>query len=188
MKQLIIASNNPGKIREFKQLLSPLGYEAMSQSEAGICISVEETGNTFEENARLKAVAIFKMTGNPTISDDSGLAVDFLSGEPGVYSADYDTAWLLEKLDGVPIEKRSARFVCCICYMDRHGEVMVTGECEGHIGFECRGSNGFGYDPVFMIGDKSFSELTGDEKNTISHRGKALRELTAELKALGALR
>jgi XTP/dITP diphosphohydrolase len=179
--KLIIASNNQGKIREFKQLLLPLGYEVISQVEAGICLQTEETGNTFEENARLKAQAIFEITGLAVIADDSGLCVDAIAGEPGVYSANYDIPWLLERLNSVAENRRNARFVCCICYIDKNGEKLIFGECEGRIGFECRGENGFGYDPVFLYGDKTFAQLTDDEKNEISHRGKALRELVKRL-------
>jgi XTP/dITP diphosphohydrolase len=180
--KLIIASNNKGKIREFKQLLEPLGYEVMSQSEAGICLEVEETGKTFEENARLKAQATFEMSKTPVIADDSGLCVDSLGGEPGVYTANYNIAWLLEKMKDIPKDKRAAKFVCCLCMIDEHGEKIICGECEGYIGFKERGDKGFGYDPVFMVGDKSFAEISDTEKNKISHRGKALRKLVEKLK------
>lgn len=184
MNKIIIASNNAGKIREFKQLLQPLGYEVISQSEAGVCVEVEETGNTFEENARLKAAAIYERTHIPVIADDSGLVVDALGGEPGVFSARYAPEGqrkkkILEKLKGVANteKERSAKFVCCICYIDKDGEKTVKGECRGYIGYECRGENGFGYDPIFMIWDKSFAELSDTEKNAVSHRGIALRKL-----------
>ncbi|MCL1832280.1 MAG: RdgB/HAM1 family non-canonical purine NTP pyrophosphatase [Oscillospiraceae bacterium] len=186
-KKIIIASNNSGKVREFKQLLEPLGYDVLSQSEAGVCISVDETGDTFEENARLKAAAIVEWCDNAgitaaVISDDSGLCVDAISGRPGVYSADYDVPWLITELKNVAERKsRTARFVCCICYHDSNGEVMVRGECEGWIGFEERGTGGFGYDPVFMIGERSFAEYTAEEKNAVSHRGIALRKLVERL-------
>jgi len=189
MKRLIIASNNAGKVREFKALLEPLGYDVVSQSEAGICLSVDETGDTFEANARLKAEAILRMAGHPpsppnfaVLADDSGLCVDALGGEPGVYSANYDVPWLLEKMSDVPADKRSAKFVCCICYLDEHGEKLVIGQCEGQIAFEPSGEGGFGYDPVFVHENKSFAELSADEKNAISHRGIALRKLVEELK------
>ncbi|MCL2071284.1 MAG: RdgB/HAM1 family non-canonical purine NTP pyrophosphatase [Oscillospiraceae bacterium] len=189
--KLIIASNNSGKIREFKQLLEPLGYEVLSQSEAGICIDVEETGNTFEENARLKAEAVYKLSGFSVIADDSGLEVDYLGGEPGIYSARYAPEGgrkkkILEKLEGVPVAQRAARFVCCICYIDGENPIpeTVTGVCGGYIGFEERGDNGFGYDPIFMIGDKSFAELSDFEKNAVSHRGAALRKLAEMLGAV----
>ncbi|MCL1789508.1 MAG: RdgB/HAM1 family non-canonical purine NTP pyrophosphatase [Oscillospiraceae bacterium] len=185
--KLIIASNNQGKIREFKQILQPLGYEVMSQSEAGIKLEVEETGRTFEENAALKAKAIFDIAGIPVIADDSGLEVDFLDGEPGVYSARYAPKGqrkkkILEKLKGVPFENRTARFVCCICFMDAQLSKKVRGTCDGVIGFEERGEGGFGYDSIFMVGEKSFAEITDDEKNEISHRGIALRKLAEVLK------
>lgn len=185
--KLITASNNKGKINEYKRLLSSLGYEVISQSEAGINIEVEETGATFEENARLKAKAAYALCNSPVIADDSGLEVDFLGGEPGVYSARYAPAGqrrakVLEKLAGVPEEKRTARFVCSICYIDGEREVMVRGECEGFIGFENRGNNGFGYDSIFMRDGKSFAELTDDEKNSASHRGAALKKLAEALR------
>jgi XTP/dITP diphosphohydrolase len=181
--KLIIASNNEGKIREFKQLLSPLGYEVMSQSEAGINISVEETGTTFEENARLKASAIFDMCKIPVIADDSGLEVDCLGGRPGVDTAHYDIPWLLNEVGDTPKSDRVARFVCCLCYIDALCTRKVRGECEGWIGFNCAGENGFGYDPIFRIGERSFAELSDSEKNLLSHRGKALRKLAEELQA-----
>jgi XTP/dITP diphosphohydrolase len=183
MKKLIIASNNQGKVREFKQLLQPLGYEVVSQSEAGISLTVEETGKTFNENARLKAKAIFEMTQIPVIADDSGLEVDHLGGEPGVDTAHYDIDWLLGKLEGVPSQDRTARFVCCICYIDSMYMRNVRGECEGFIGFERKGKNGFGYDPIFYIGKKSFAEISDEKKNKISHRGKALQKLAEELQS-----
>ena len=193
--KIIIASNNAGKVKEYKQLLAPLGYNAVSQSEAGISLEVDETGATFEENARLKSRAIFKISGIPVIADDSGLEVDFLNGEPGVFSARYAPVGqrrsvVLKKLNNVPKERRTARFVCCICYMDEHGEKLVRGECEGFIGFENRGENGFGYDSIFMVESRgelhspvarSFAELSDFEKNKISHRGKALQKLVKEL-------
>jgi XTP/dITP diphosphohydrolase len=190
MKKLIIASNNAGKVREFKALLKPLGYDVVSQSEAGINLSVAETGDTFEANARLKAVAIFEMGGQPpcpanfaVLSDDSGLCVDALGGKPGVYSADYNTVWLLESMMDVPANERTARFVCCIHYLDEQREIVVRGECEGRIGVEERGAGGFGYDSVFIPTgyERTFAELTADEKNAVSHRGIALRKLASEL-------
>jgi XTP/dITP diphosphohydrolase len=209
--KLIIASNNQGKVGEFKQLLEPLGYEVLSQSEAGIDIVVQETGKTFEENARLKAKAVYDLVGQDdpgvpsksfaVISDDSGLEVDALGGAPGVDTAHFDIPWLLEKMQNVEKSDRTARFVCCICYIDGLYMRKVRGECDGWIGFEQRGENGFGYDPIFMVGakqagfpcraevalatrvkNKSFAQLPDDEKNAISHRGKALRKLVEELK------
>ena len=190
--KVILASNNKHKLEEIKKILSPLGYELISQSEAGISIDVEETGTTFEENAALKARAIYKIAGEPVISDDSGLEVDFLGGAPGVFShryagenaTDADRCQkLLKELDGVSEDKRTARFVCVICYIDKDGkECMVRGTCECHIGYEPLGENGFGYDPVFMYDGKSFAQLTGEEKNSVSHRSDALKKFSEILK------
>lgn len=177
----VLASNNKNKLREFREILEPLGWEVISQSEAGVDTEAEENGATFEENAYIKAKAAYEVTGLPVIADDSGLCVDALGGEPGVYSARYAEvgkrrAKVLEKLAGVPDEKRTAQFVCALCFIDENGEKHIfRGECEGRIGYENRGTNGFGYDPIFMVGDKSFAELSPDEKNAVSHRGNALR-------------
>lgn len=188
--KLIIASNNAGKIREYKQLLAPLGYEAVSQSEAGINLEVEETGATFAENSALKARAIRKIAGGAVLADDSGLVVDALGGEPGVYSARYGglktdserTALILQKLEGVAEENRTAHFVCTIHFIKENGEeISVEGRVSGKIGFEPVGENGFGYDPIFMYGGRSFAQLDNDEKNAASHRGNALRLLVEEL-------
>lgn len=186
--KLILATNNQNKLREFREVLEPLGYEVLSQSEAGVSADPEENGKTFRENAYIKAKAVYDLCGEPVIADDSGLEVDALNGEPGVYSARYAEPGhriekLLKNLEGVPDEKRTARFRCCICYLDKEGDAFFAeGTCEGKIGYEKRGSNGFGYDPVFMVGDKSMAEMTADEKNAISHRGNAIRAL-AELLA-----
>ena len=197
--KVVIATNNAGKVREFKQLLAPLGYDAVSQSEAGIDLDVEETGDTFEANARLKAAAVYELVKDrdvAVIADDSGLVVDFLNGEPGVRSARYaDTdkermAKILVKLDGVPAAQRTARFVCCICFTDKNGTTCYNGTCEGYIGCDMSGSNGFGYDPIFVVGEwgaKTMAELTDDEKNAVSHRGNALRLLVADLAAREAV-
>lgn len=191
-KKVILASNNKNKLREIKEILTPLGYEVVSQSEAGINIEVEETGRTFQENAQLKAKAIFDQTHTAVIADDSGLEVEYLNGAPGVYSHRYagENATdadrynkLLNELKDVPDEKRGAAFVCVICYIDENGnEQFARGECGGKIGYEPKGENGFGYDPVFMCGDKSFAEISADEKNKISHRAKALEKLCSILK------
>lgn len=191
-KKVILASNNKNKLREIKEILTPLGYEVVSQSEAGINIEVEETGRTFQENAQLKAKAIFDQTHTAVIADDSGLEVEYLNGAPGVYSHRYagENATdadrynkLLNELKDVPDEKRGAAFVCVICYIDENGnEQFARGECRGKIGYEPKGENGFGYDPVFMCGDKSFAEISADEKNKISHRAKALEKLCSILK------
>lgn len=189
--KLIIASNNKGKIKEFKALLEPLGYEVLSQSEAGVNIEVEETGKTFAENSALKAKAIFDVTENcAVLADDSGLMVDALNGEPGVYSARYGgldsddkrTAFLLKNMSNVADEKRTARFVCHIHLIKADGSTIdVEGKCEGKIGYEPKGENGFGYDPVFMYGDKSFAQVSADVKNSVSHRANALKLLIEQL-------
>ena len=190
--KIILASNNKNKIFELKQILSPLGYEIISQSEAGVNIEVEESGTTFEENSMIKAKAIYEISKMPVIADDSGLEVDYLGKAPGVYSHRYagENATdkdrckkILKELDGVSDEKRTARFVCVISYIDSNGNASVMrGECEGFIGKEMKGDNGFGYDPIFMIGDRSFAEISSEEKNTISHRANALKKLTEKLK------
>lgn len=190
--KIILASNNKNKIVELKQILFPLGYEIISQSEAGVNIEVEESGTTFEENSMTKAKAIYEISKMPVIADDSGLEVDYLGKAPGVYSHRYagENATdkdrckkILNELDGVSDEKRTARFVCVISYIDSNGNASVMrGECEGFIGKEMKGDNGFGYDPIFMIGDRSFAEISSEEKNTISHRANALKKLTEKLK------
>ena len=186
--KVILASNNRHKLEEIKKILSPLGYEVVSQSEAGCDIDVEETGTTFEENAALKARAVYERTKTAVISDDSGLEVDFLNGAPGVYSHRYAgenatdadrCAKLLSELEGVKESERTARFVCVLCFIDENGkELVIRGTCEGIIGTERRGENGFGYDPVFMYGDRSFAELSPEEKNSVSHRADALRKFS----------
>lgn len=186
--KIILASNNKSKLREFRELVEGMDIELISQREAGCDFEVDETGETFEENAFLKADAVTKATGCIAIADDSGLVVDALGGEPGVYSARYGLGheasdedrnrYLLNKL-GDDTTERSARFVCCICCTMPDGTVLQTrGECEGEILHAPRGENGFGYDPLFLpVGyDKSTAEMSPDEKNAISHRGRALRE------------
>ena len=184
--KLILASNNKNKLREFRQIVKDLPIELISQKEAGCDFEVEETGTTFEENAFLKASAVTNATGCAAVADDSGLCVDALNGEPGIYSARYglgheasDTEryqYLLKKLEG--IENRSARFVCCICCTFPDGRVLTSrGECEGEILLRPEGDGGFGYDPVFhpLCTEKGMAQLTPEEKNAISHRGNALR-------------
>ena len=189
--KLVIASNNKGKIREYRELLEPLGYEVMSQSEAGLTLEVEETGTTFAENSALKARAAYEILGSAVLADDSGLMVDALDGAPGVYSARYgelDTdeercAYLLKNLENVPDDKRGARFVCTIHFIDTDGsEIAVEGKVCGSINREPVGENGFGYDPVFMYEGRSFAEMPAEEKNAVSHRGDALKKLVNELK------
>jgi len=185
-KEIIAATNNKGKLTELKKILEARGFNVLSLEEAGITANPEETGTTFEENARIKAREIYKIAKKAVISDDSGLEVDSLNGEPGVYSANYNIKWLLEKLSNVPKKERMARFVCCICYIDESGnEKFFSETCEGKIGFEEKGQNGFGYDPVFEIRENvTMAMLTDDEKNAISHRGKALEKFTKELERI----
>lgn len=189
--KIVLASNNQNKLRETKEILEPKGFEVLSLRDCGVDVEVEETGTTFEENATLKARAVYETVKLPCIADDSGLEVSYLNREPGVYSHryagegadDHDRCNLiLSKLENVPIELRQARFVCAICYVDADGEAKtVRGTCEGYIGYEERGTNGFGYDPIFMYGGKSFAELSAEEKNAVSHRSNALKRLVAIL-------
>ena len=192
MNRIVIASNNAGKLREIRDILQPLGFTVVSQQEAGISIEVEENGETFAENAALKARAVYEALHCPVIADDSGLLVDALDGAPGVHShrfagegaTDADrNAKLLELLDGVPAEKRTARFECVLCYVDAAGEThFFSGTCEGRIGTTPAGENGFGYDPLFCVGDRTMAQMTEEEKNQVSHRGKALQLMKEELK------
>lgn len=192
----ILASNNKNKLAELRRILLPLGLNVISAKEATAGeLEVEETGETFEENARLKALAFVEETGLAAIGDDSGLVVDALDGAPGIYSARYAgegasndarIAKLLDNLQGVPEEKRTAKFVSAICCVFPDGrEVTVRGECHGRIGFAPMGENGFGYDPLFISeSGKTFAQLTSAEKDKISHRGNALRKLRAALKEI----
>ena len=191
--KFIIATHNQKKLSELRRILSPLGIEAMTADEAGVSFDdVEETGATFEENAAIKARALFDGNGFGTIADDSGLCVDALDDAPGVYSARYsgehgndadNIALLLKNMADIPENERTARFVCSICCIMPDGEeFIVRGECEGKIGYECVGDGGFGYDPVFMLPDgRSMAQLTKEEKDAISHRGSALRLLAEKL-------
>ena len=185
---IIIASNNQGKIREFKKMLEPMGYTVLSQSEAGIDLEVEETGTTFKENATLKAEAIYNLKHTSVLADDSGLEVEFLNMEPGIYSARYmgldsDEAkrkCILEKMQGVEESKRTARFVCCICYIDENGnKKYAEGYWNGKIAQEEKGNNGFGYDPIFIPDGENVTsaEMTPEDKNSKSHRALALKKL-----------
>lgn len=192
----ILASNNENKLAELRRILLPLGLNVISAKEATAGeLEVEETGETFEENARLKAMAFMEETGLAAIGDDSGLMVDALDGAPGIYSARYAgegasndarIAKLLDNLKGVPEEKRAAKVVSAICCVFPDGrEVTVRGECHGRIGFAPVGENGFGYDPVFISeSGKTFAQLTSAEKDKISHRGNALRKLRAALEEI----
>ncbi|HAN44019.1 MAG TPA: non-canonical purine NTP pyrophosphatase, RdgB/HAM1 family [Ruminococcaceae bacterium] len=185
--QLVAATNNQGKLKEMQRILKPLNITVLSLKDVNIDIDIDENGKNFAENARIKAEAIFRLTGKPTIADDSGLCVDALGGEPGVYTARYsgenatddsNISKLLNKLEGVPKGKRTARFVCALCFIIDESTILeCEGVCDGEIGWQKLGENGFGYDPVFMMGNKSFSQLSADEKDAVSHRGKALKEM-----------
>ena len=184
--KLVLASKNQHKLKEMQTILGQLGLEVVLESQVGVDVDVDETGVTFMENALLKAKAVCEASGMAAIADDSGLVVDALNGEPGVYSARYGgkgsdaerTAYLLENMVNVPQEQRTARFVSAIaCALPDGRTVTAEGTCEGTITFETRGDNGFGYDPVFYVPSigKTFAEADGAEKNAISHRGNALQ-------------
>lgn len=190
--KILIATHNKNKLREMKRILEPMGYEVVTDTDLDIALSeVEENGETFLDNARLKAVSGCKESGLPCVADDSGLCVDYLCGEPGVFSARYsgvhgddegNNKKLLDKLQDVPEEKRTAHFACAICLSFPDGsEITAEGRCEGKIGFEKKGNNGFGYDPLFMVGDKSLAQMTSEEKDAISHRGNALKQLKSRM-------
>lgn len=189
MSKLVMATNNVNKLREAKEILSPLGIEVLSLADIDIDCDPDENGATFAENAEIKAEAVYNAIADKygknmaVFADDSGLCVDALGGRPGVHSARYapkgqECARLLDELTGVPDEKRTARFVCSIVFLDETGQTYeVKGTCEGMIGHEERGTNGFGYDPVFVVGNKTMAEMTSDEKNAVSHRGAAMNRL-----------
>lgn len=192
-KVFVIATGNPKKLAELERILAPLGIRAASPASLGVTLDeVEETGVAFEENAYLKAAAACRQTGLPAVADDSGLCVDALHGAPGVYSARYAGPGatdrqlyekLLKEMEAVPMERRTARFVSAVCCVWPDGRTLtVRGECEGAIGFAPLGEGGFGYDPVFMVGDRSYAQMTAAEKDAISHRGRALRALQAALR------
>lgn len=193
--KFIIATNNKKKLCELERILTPLGIEAVSAKQYGVILDdVEETGETFAENAYLKAFAAYKKTGLPAVADDSGLCVDALNGRPGVYSARYsgenatdekNNSKLLSELANVPDNMRTASFVCSICCILPDGsKITAEGKCDGSIGFEPVGDGGFGYDPLFMVGDKSYAQLSAEQKDLISHRGQALRKLKNEIEKI----
>ncbi len=188
--KLVLASNNANKLREIKQLLEPLGYEIISQSDAGANVCPEENGSTFAENAAIKARAVYNICKTPTIADDSGLCVDYLGGAPGVFSARYapENALcdkLLSELENVGEDKRGAHFSCVICYIDENAkEHFFKGHVYGTIGFEKKGTNGFGYDPVFVYENgKTLAQMPSCEKNAVSHRANALAALSEYLQS-----
>ncbi len=192
-QRIIIASNNKGKIKEFEKLLQPFGFEVLSMRDAGFTDEIIEDGDTFEENAHIKARAVFEATGLPVIADDSGLEIDFLDGAPGIYSARYagENATdkercekVLEEMHGVARPLRDARFVCSIYFiLNDDDEYSVNGEVCGYIGDEMVGKNGFGYDPIFMLDDdESMATISEERKNQISHRAMAFEKLAEILK------
>lgn len=191
--KIIVATRNPGKVGEFQAMLGRLGYDVESLLDYDTAPETEETGSTFEENAELKSKEAAAYFGHAVLSDDSGLEVDALDGAPGVYSARFagedksdaaNNALLLEKLADTPADQRTARFVCALSLAKPSGETLtVRGTMEGQIGFEQKGTNGFGYDPLFLIPalNQTAAELTKSEKAAISHRGQALKKLEAAL-------
>lgn len=193
--RIIFATGNEGKMKEVREILEGMETEIFSMKEAGICTNAEETGTTFEENAILKAKAAAEKTDAVVLADDSGLEIDYLNKEPGIYSARYlgehtpsevKNQAILERLEGVPREKRTARFVCAIAAVLPNQEVLTVKETmEGYIGFVQAGSHGFGYDPIFYPDsyECSAAELSEEEKNRISHRGKALRAMKEALRS-----
>ena len=194
MKKIIFATGNQTKMKEIREILADMDVEVVSMKEAGIHADIVEDGNSFEENAEIKAKTICEMTGEITLADDSGLEIDYLNKEPGIYSARYmgeDTSYrikhgnLIQRREGVPDEKRTARFVCAVAAAFPDGTVKTVRETmEGRIGYEEKGENGFGYDPIFYLPEYgcTSAELSMEEKNKISHRGKALRAIRDVLK------
>lgn len=193
MQRIIIATSNEGKMKEFRALLSHKDVEIVSMKEAGIDIDIDENGTTFEENAAIKAKTVCDYSGCLCLSDDSGLVIDYLGGEPGIYSARYlghDTPYeeknriIIDRLKGVPEENRTARFVCAVAAAFPDGRVLTVKDTfEGRIADEPAGCGGFGYDPIFFFPPASMTsaEMTAEEKNAVSHRGKALRKMVALL-------
>ncbi|MCD8363323.1 MAG: RdgB/HAM1 family non-canonical purine NTP pyrophosphatase [Lachnospiraceae bacterium] len=193
--KILFATGNADKMREIREILGGSGIEAVSLKEAGVSLEVEENGATFEENAIIKAQACMELTGEIALADDSGLEVDAMDKEPGVHSARYmgrDTSYhiknksIIERLEGKTGEERSARFVCAIAAAFPDGRILTTrGTMEGQIGYEERGENGFGYDPIFYLPEYGCysAELSPEKKNELSHRGKALRAMRDKLLA-----
>ncbi|MCD7723083.1 MAG: RdgB/HAM1 family non-canonical purine NTP pyrophosphatase [Clostridiales bacterium] len=192
---LVLATNNIKKLDEMQRILEPLNINVLTAKKLGIDLpDVEETGTTFEENAKIKALSALHATNLPAVADDSGLMVDYLGGAPGVYSARFsgehgndekNNELLLKKLAGVPESERGAHYISAICCVFPDGrEISVRGECSGKIGFECDGTGGFGYDPLFIINGRTFARYTPKEKDAVSHRGRALRLFAGELKKM----
>ena len=192
--RIVFATGNAGKIKEIRMIMEDTGMQVVSMKDAGIRVDIEENGQSYEENALIKARAVAAFTKDIVMADDSGLEIDHLNKEPGIYSARYlgeDTPYsvknanLINRLEGVPDEERTARFVCAIAAVLPDGRELTTlATIEGRIGYEERGANGFGYDPIFYVPqfDKTTAELTEEEKNQVSHRGKALQLMKEELK------
>ena len=196
--KVVLASKNPHKLVEISQITEKFGFELVLQSQLGIDIDVEETGTTFEENSFIKAEAVMKATGLPALADDSGIAVDALNGEPGIYSARYGfddslDDWgrlllLLKNTEHVPDGQRQAQFVCVITMVTPEGKtIQARGEIHGELLREARGENGFGYDPIFYYppAGMSTAEMRPEDKNQVSHRGNALKVLNEKLKEAG---
>ena len=199
MKKIIFATGNAGKLREIREIMAGTDVEVLSMKEAGIIVDVVEDGTTFEENALIKARAIAEFTDAIVLADDSGLEVDYLDKAPGVFSARFmgeDTSYdiknqaIIDKLEGVPKEQRTARFVCVIAAVLPDGRFFTTRQTmEGYIGYHAEGENGFGYDPIFMLEEYGCSSaaISREEKNAISHRGKALRAMKDMLVEAGEI-
>lgn len=194
-EKIIFATGNEGKMKELRMILADLGVPVLSQKEAGITVNVDENGKSFAENAIIKACAVQKLTDAIVLADDSGLEIDYLDRAPGIYSARYmgeHTSYdiknnhILKLLSGVPPEKRTARFVCAIAAALPDGTVLTSeGVMEGRIGYKAAGRNGFGYDPIFYLPqyECTSAEISPEQKNEVSHRGKALRAMKEQLKA-----
>ncbi len=196
MERMIFATGNPGKMKEIRMILEGIGVPVVSMKEAGITAEIEENGRSFEENAVIKAKAVMELSGEIVLADDSGLEIDYLKGAPGIYSARYmgeDTSYdiknaeILRQLEGVPDEERTARFVCVIACAFPDGTVLTSrGVMEGIIAHEIKGENGFGYDPVFYLPEYgcTSAEISPEQKNELSHRGKALRQMKEQLEGM----
>ena len=196
MERIIFATGNEDKLREIRAILADLGMPVVSMKEAGIQAEIEENGTSFEENAVIKAKTVMELTGELVMADDSGLQIDYLDGAPGIYSSrfmgedtsyDVKNAAILEKLSGVPDEKRTARFACAIACAFPDGRILTSyGTMEGRIGCEKKGENGFGYDPIFYLPEYgcTSAEISPEKKNELSHRGKALRGMKEKLETL----
>ncbi|MFV0498094.1 MAG: RdgB/HAM1 family non-canonical purine NTP pyrophosphatase [Candidatus Fimivivens sp.] len=192
-KTLVAATHNQGKLAEFARILKAKGIEVIPPKDPEMIKNIVEDGETFADNALIKARAIFAATGMPTVADDSGLCIDALDGRPGVYSARYlgeetpytvKNAAIIKELDGVSNDKRTARFECVIALVTAQGEWVFKGTLVGKIGYSPSGENGFGYDPIFYVGDESSADMANAQKDAISHRGQALRAMLTAIDEL----